>query len=776
MSQNRFSLKISTITNNQNIQHKYNINTESHKRSLSTDISIDSVEPRIISKKYKKIKLILKRPQNPKIINSASPKRNPNRIMTFQKTPKHEINIIYNRKLHSERNKIHFNRKEFINKLSYVKLPLFKITESKKQNNKEIILIFVKKLNKIILNLKKVFFNKIKYYNKIYTKKNIIDNINTNNYSLHLPHLSNSKNFLEENALDNKTILYKNKSNNNNNNSNEIDNILSSENDSFDKNLTIISKAEIKKLNDSNSDSQEEINNENSINNGNYSYDKKDININQHNFLIKDVKDELEINSHNKEIISNIKNKLNKESLLFSEGKIHTINKSENNIKINNKKKEIKVKNIKRMKIHFTPNINNIKKQKQKLFIDNIPFDKIEINNIFESANNYSKNKELDFMKSNTNTINNTNITNNIINYNLKNKNMKDNYENTFNSVEETTNFIDYENNPINKVNYEDEKIIFNNTNSKNADFEIINNKLLNNSNDIINLKENVIEKSGELFYPVDDSINLNINNNINNNLLDNNEEELDINDENKFFSEYRIVDKSKRLISFLSNQNATNNNNDNKSFRAQITLNTYYNIIKKIIPKKNSLNNDKENLIIENEIINKKNRYNVSFSIRSYETFIKQLMDEISKENNNNYICDKKDIMRNDIRDFENKIKNLKNCVLFLLVKKHYLKTSKEKLKLISEKNPQIDNQKIEIFDQFQKIKNKNKKDDIPMLLHILKDNRRINKRDIKLMKKFYKKEKTKIEKEDKTTLNYSSLIIPLFYISKFFSAFQKV
>ena len=134
--------------------------------------------------------------------------------------------------------------------------------------------------------------------------------------------------------------------------------------------------------------------------------------------------------------------------------------------------------------------------------------------------------------------------------------------------------------------------------------------------------------------------------------------------------------------------------------------------------------------------------------------------MDEISKEINNNYICDKKDIMRNDIRDFENKIKNLKICVLFLLVKKHYLKTSKEKLKLISEKNPQIDNQKI----------------DITMLLHILKENECINKRDIKLMKKFYKKEKTKIEKEDKTTLNYSSLIVPLFYIAKFFSAFQKV
>ena len=764
MSQNIFSQKTLAIQNNQSLQHRYNNNTETNKRSLSVDILNNSVEPKIISKKYKKIKLILKRPKNPKITKSASPKRIPNRIMTFQKMPKRDINLIYNKKLHSERNKASSKNNEYIKN---IKLSRFKISKNKKNNNNEIILVLLNELNKITLKLKKEYFKKIKYYNKIYTKKSIIDNINMNNHSLHLPSLSNNKNFLEENNLDNKTILYKNRIKINN--SNEIEtNILSSENDSFDKNLTIISKPEIKKL-DTDSNSQEnEIKYENSINNRNYSYDKKDININQDNFLLKDVKDELENNSHNKEIISNMKNKLNRESLLFSEGKIQT----------NNKNKENNIKSIKRMKINFTPNINTNKKQ--ELFIDKIHFDKIEINKIFESANEYNKNKELDFMKSNnysnTNNVNNINNTNKIINYNLKNKNMKENYENTFNSVEETTNFNEYENNPINRMNYEDEKIIFNNTNSKNTDFEIINNKLLNNSNDIINLKENVIEKSGELFYPVDDSINLNINNNINNNLLDNNEEELDINDENKFYSEYRIVDKSKRLISFLSNQNATNNNNDSKSFKAQITLNTYYNIIKKIIPKKNSLNNDKENLIIDNEIINKKNRYNVSFSIRSYETFIKQLMDEISKENNNNYICDKKDIMRNDIRDFENKIKNLKNCVLFLLVKKHYLKTSKEKLKLISEKNPQIDNQKIEIFDQFQKIKNKNKKDDIPMLLHILKENKCINKRDIRLMKKFYKKEKTKIEKEDKTTLNYSSLIIPLFYISKFFSAFQKV
>ena len=766
MSQNIFSQKTLAIQNNQSLQHRYNNNTETNKRSLSVDILNNSVEPKIISKKYKKIKLILKRPKNQKIPKSASPKRIPNRIMTFQKTQKRDINLIYNKKLHSERNKASSKNNEYIKNINNIKLPLFKISKSKKNNNNEIILILLNKLNKITLKLKKVFFKKIKYYNKIYTKKSIIDNIDMNNHSLHLPSLSNNKNFLEENNLDNKTILYKNKIKINN--SNEIEtNILSSENDSFDKNLTIVSKPEIKKL-DTDSNSQENENkDENSFNNGNYSYDKKDININQDNFLLKDVKDELENNSHNKEIISNMKNKLNRESLLFSEGKIQT----------NNKNKENNIKSIKRMKINFTPNINTNKKQ--ELFIDKIHFDKIEINKIFESANEYNKNKELDFMKSNnysnTNNVNNINNTNKIINYNLKNKNMKENYENTFNSVEETTNFNEYENNPINRMNYEDEKIIFNNTNSKNTDFEIINNKLLNNSNDIINLKENVIEKCGELFYPVDDSLNQNINNNrINDSLLDNNEEELDITCENKFYSEYKIVDKKKRLISFLSNKDANNNTNN---FRAQISLDTYYNIIKKIIPKKNDLNKGGENFIIRNETVNNKSKYNVSFSIRSYETFIMKLMNEIPKENyNNNHIYDKKDIIEKDIRDFENKIKILKNCALYLLVKKHYLKTTKEKLKLISENNSQIEKQKCEIYDLFQKIKNKIKNEDIHKLLNILKENESINKREIKLMKRSYQKEKIKDEKEDKNSINYSSLILPLFYIAKFFSAFQKV
>ena len=37
---------------------------------------------------------------------SSSPRKIQNKILTFQKTPKHDKTLVYNRKLHSERNKI----------------------------------------------------------------------------------------------------------------------------------------------------------------------------------------------------------------------------------------------------------------------------------------------------------------------------------------------------------------------------------------------------------------------------------------------------------------------------------------------------------------------------------------------------------------------------------------------------------------------------------------------------------------------------------------------
>ena len=339
---------------------------------------------------------------------------------------------------------------------------------------------------------------------------------------------------------------------------------------------------------------------------------------------------------------------------------------------------------------------------------------------------------------------------------------MKEYYENTCNSVEETTNINEYENNPINRINYEEEKIIFNNSNLKNGDFEIINNKLLNNSADIINMNGNVIEKNGELFYPVDESINSNYNNNISKYPMNyNEEEEIDINGENKVYSEYKIVDKSKRLISFLSNQD---NNIEVQTFKAQIPLDTYFNIIKKIVPKKNKLNIENDN-----------DKYKLSFSISSYETFIKKLKDDLLMDNNNiNYICENNVTVGNDILDLENKIKNLKTSILYLLVKKHYLKSSKEKLKLISENNHRIEKLKREIYDLFKNIKNEIKDSDISMLLDILKENENISKREIKIMKFVYQKKYNR--KENKKVLNYGSLILPFFYIAKFLNAFQKI
>ena len=109
--------------------------------------------------------------------------------------------------------------------------------------------------------------------------------------------------------------------------------------------------------------------------------------------------------------------------------------------------------------------------------------------------------------------------------------------------------------------------------------------------------------------------------------------------------------------------------------------------------------------------------------------------------------------------------------CII--LVKKHYLKSSKEKLKLVSENNHQIEKQKNEIYILFQKIKNGIKTSDIPILLNVLKEKENISKRDIKVMKIIYQKEKS--NKVNKSLLNYGSLILPFFYIAKFLIAFQK-
>ena len=55
---------------------------------------------------------------------------------------------------------------------------------------------------------------------------------------------------------------------------------------------------------------------------------------------------------------------------------------------------------------------------------------------------------------------------------------------------------------------------------------------------------------------------------------------------------------------------------------------------------------------------------------------------------------------------------------------------------------------------------------------LDILKQNEIISKRDIKIAKYNYKKEKK--DERDENLINYGSLILPFFYIAKFLSTFN--
>ena len=512
---------------NQTIKQKVYVNMLSHKSSISLDIMLNSKEQTIVTKKFKKLKLILKRPKIKIITHSVSPKKISDKIYTYQKTMKQDKTLLYNKKILSEKSKINKNK----NNDKCLIIPKnqnssFSTIKNKKKNNYyDGVNSLMNLLNEIIFQLKKFFFNKIKYYNNSYQKKyinknNSISIFNKKVDTLSLPILSNSKNFLEEIKLENKTIVYKNIIND----KSQTNDDYSLDSDSCDKNLNIISKGDIKKLEESDPEENENNNYDKDDQNikRNYSYDKKDTNYNQKNLILSEIKEELENISHNREIISNKKNIISRESLLFSDGKINIISNSKSGNKGNkncdkNNREDNSIKQSKKIKQQLTPNTKINKSE--NLFIDKISFEKIEANNLFENSRNKTKNKNISFWNSITNsTSENINLNNNY--GKLHNYNLKECYENTCNTFEETTNFNDNENNPINKISLVEEK---NNSNLINGYSEIINNKELN-----INKNENIIEKSGELFFSVNElneSKNQNILININKIPLDEEEE-----------------------------------------------------------------------------------------------------------------------------------------------------------------------------------------------------------------------------------------------------------
>ena len=95
---------------NQTIKQKVYVNMLSHKSSISLDIMLNSKEQTIVTKKFKKLKLFLKRPKIKIITHSVSPKKISDKIYTYQKTMKQDKTLLYNKKILSEKSKINKNK------------------------------------------------------------------------------------------------------------------------------------------------------------------------------------------------------------------------------------------------------------------------------------------------------------------------------------------------------------------------------------------------------------------------------------------------------------------------------------------------------------------------------------------------------------------------------------------------------------------------------------------------------------------------------------------
>lgn len=344
------------------------------------------------------------------------------------------------------------------------------------------------------------------------------------------------------------------------------------------------------------------------------------------------------------------------------------------------------------------------------------------------------------------------------------------------------------------------------------------NTKIVNNNKYMSDKNNNeIIQRSEEFFYPVksNDLIDYNNNNNSLNNNISGSENSLDTEKvkskvtedlSNKYF-EYKIIDKKRRIINFFPN------NKNNKAIKVKIPLESYLFIIKKIIHENDE--NDGEDEVKED----KKDIVVKPISIRFFQNFIRKLIEEINSENEpkesggNSYGLNirKNNIFLN-IQRFDDKIKSFKKYIIYLLVKKHYLKTEKLKQKFISEKNNSVIEQEKDIYEFFtfliscisslkgDNYNNQKKKEYKVMVLDILNNYSKINIRDVAIAQKLYKEgkinryisiNKNKIHKYnishdnkekkvfDKTNLKLfmtlSFVVIPLIYIYNYLDSNQK-
>ena len=279
----------------------------------------------------------------------------------------------------------------------------------------------------------------------------------------------------------------------------------------------------------------------------------------------------------------------------------------------------------------------------------------------------------------------------------------------------------------------------------------------------------------------------------------------------NNNYLEYKIIDREKRIISFCSNKKGKKNN-----LKVKIPLNSYLEIIKKFIVNRQD---NKENNIIENKNTKKLNKSRIIklVSIKFYQNLIQELIHEIhiknkikkdnNNDNNNNITKNNSNNIFIYIQKFKIKIKIFKRYIIYLLIKKYYLKSKSLKKKLIANKSKNIIKIKKKIYNTFNHLKmlinslkdneyNSRKKEEYSIiLLNILRHYEKINKKDIKIKKILYNKRNIKeyinINKtefnyyqNEKNIFNYkktklfmalSFIIIPFFYFYKYFITYGK-
>ena len=434
------------------------------------------------------------------------------------------------------------------------------------------------------------------------------------------------------------------------------------------------------------------INNENiEINNDN----ENNYNINNINYIDdinnndKDIEINLERNNYKQTDISKI-NQIN--DILKNDKFNHMIDYIDNNVNLNNNN----INNSNSANVRLNLDSDNKNKIQQIFYTipeeDNESYDSMSLHKSVRSGTkatpNYQENKKKSF-----NFIPELNINNNLFNTFSKD----DKNSNNKNIMIEEINFGSEDKNNINNENKiktidlgfnsgDFNDINFTTPESKEKTMETIykNNKNINEEKDnICELKE---------FSPLEN-------------------EDLKFSDFNPILNENDIKEKEKMDNINNENVNIINENNLNLGQNGDIKINkvikknkfkneylTYY-----IIDKKN-----KKILFLGNKDNNK--RFNISYfsyfrilqlclkikltQNKIYENFMRRLMNRFQKDFKNIHQIGQNIEINNDlevennINNLENKIKYLKECYLYLIVKKKKLKSKNEINKLITDLN----------------------------------------------------------------------------------------